>query len=311
MIQKIRELSFRIYNNKIMQKNSNLLFRGILKTAPIKTNSDADTVVYCALSKPNCRAFILAAKSFLRYHNDVSVVVQDDGSLDDKCIDEIQKHILGAVVYRKDDMINLIHKKADKQLLEVIPGLQEYDSCTPIKILYLKFLNVMFRFQHRKVIIIDSDLLFLRKPDEVIQWIKEPYRRDFYGEGSNACADSYHKMGFTFKSLDIANFSSGLIGVYVKTTQDELINIFKRIKTYDPKLFKAWEIEQAVWSIVMSDGDEPLNLDELREVYIGSGWRTFKELRDKAILAHFAGAIRFKNLRYLRLAHLVINDLKI
>lgn len=309
MFNQLKDISFRIYN-KVMQMNSNLLFRGILKTAAIETNSQADTIIYCALDKPNCRAFILAAKSLLRYHRDVSVVIQEDGSFDEKCMQEIRSHIKGATIYSKADMFKLIQSQVDRRLLAVMPALCEYDACIPIKIIYLKLLNVVFRFQQKKVILIDSDLLFLRKPDEVIEWIKEPYKRDFYGEGSNACAEKYYKMGFTFDHVDIANFSSGFIGLNVKTTQDELAAMFERIQKYDPSLFRSWEIEQALWSILFNNGMNPLNLDELREVYIGSGWRTFKELRDKAVLAHFAGAFRFKNLRYLRLANIVIKDLK-
>jgi len=309
MVNRIKDIAFRGYN-KIMQMNSNLLFHGILKTAPIETNNQADTILYCALDRPNCRAFILAAKSFLRYHSNISVVVQDDGSLDEKCIREIRAHIKGASIYSKADMFELIQSQADERLSAVMPPFREYETCTPIKIVYLKLLNVIFRFQQRKVILIDSDLLFLRRPDEVIEWITEPYRRDFYGEGSNACTKSYHRMGLSFEQVDVANFSSGFIGLKVRTTQAELAAIFERIREYDTKLFYSWEIEQALWSILFNTGTDPLNLDELREVYIGSGWRTFKELREKAILAHFAGAFRFKNLRYLRLANIVMKDLQ-
>jgi len=236
-------------------------------------------------------------------------VVQDDGSLDERCIREIRAHIKGATIYSKAEMFELIQSRADERLSAVMPAFSEYETCIPLKIVYLKLLNVTFRFQQRKVILIDSDLLFLRRPDEVIEWIINPYQRDFYGEGSNACAESYHRMGFKFEQVDVANFSSGFIGLMVRSTQEELAVIFERIRTFDPTLFRSWEIEQALWSILFNTGTDPLNLDELREVYIGSGWRTYKELRDKAVLAHFAGAFRFKNLRYLRLADIVMRNL--
>jgi len=89
-----------------------------------------------------------------------------------------------------------------------------------------------------------------------------------------------------------------------------LTGILSTITAKDPELFGKWEIEQAMWAIVMSRRPNPLNIDDLREVYIGSGWRSYRELRDKAVIAHFAGAIRFKNFRYLRLAREIIADLK-
>jgi hypothetical protein len=138
----------------------------------------------------------------------------------------------------------------------------------------------------------------------------DPYKHDFYGDGYNAEADRYRKLGFEFESLDIANFSSGTIGVGGEVTTDELIDILNRVQTHDPELFGKWEIEQAFWSIVLARRPNPMNLDRLRDVYIGSGWRSYRELRDKAVIAHFAGAIRFKNFRYLRLAAEIIRDLK-
>jgi hypothetical protein len=306
--KKIRDKSARVYN-KLMQQNSNFLFRKILKTSPIITNREADTILYCALERTSCRAFILAAKSFLKYYSNIAVVVQDDGTFNEKYISEIRKHIDGVIVYKKSDMMKMLREKIDKRLFKLLPGMEMYESNTSVKIMYLKFLNVIFRFNGKKVVIMDSDLLFLRRPDEIIKWIIEPYHYDFYGEGSNAKSDSFYKMGFDFRSLDIANFSSGILGIGGQVNQDGLIDIFKRITDYDPSLFEAWEIEQALWSIIMSQRDKPINLDNLRDVYIGSGWRTYKELREKAIIAHFAGAFRFKNLRYIRCANDVIKQL--
>ena len=289
--------------------NSNYLFRGVLKTRPMTTNIDAETTLYCALGRVNCRAFITAAKSFLQYYSNSSVVVQDDGSLDKKCIDEIRKHIIGVKIYSRDDMMEVIFSSANSRLRRLIPPVKEYNRQTSVKIMYLKFLNVIFRLNGEKVIIIDSDVLFLQRPDEIIQWAEEPYQRDFYGEGANAKSNAFYEMGFTFQSLDIANFSSGTIGVGGAVTQEELIDIFERIYRYDSSLFEAWEIEQALWAVVMAKRDNPINLDWLRDVYIGSGWRTYKELKQKAVIAHFAGAVRFKNFRYLRCAYDIIKKL--
>ncbi len=292
-----------------MQRNSNFLFRRILSTPVITTDPASKVKLYCALNKENCRAYILSAKSFLRFYPDVAVIVQSDGSLDDTCVQEIKDSIKGSIVYSKEDMMKNISEKADSQLLGLIPGAEKYEEATSVKIMYLKFLNVIFRFNGEKVVIIDSDLIFIRPPEEIIQWIKEPYSHDFYGEGSNERAEKYYKMGFQFTSLDVANFSSGTIGVGGTVSQEELVEIFQRIQKHGPAVFYAWELEQALWAIVMSRRDNPLNLDELREVYIGSGWRPYHELREKAILAHFAGAFRFKNFRYLRLARDVMDEM--
>ena len=304
-----RERWNRLYN-RFMQKNANFLFREILNTPPIYASSENETIFYCALSKSACRQYIAMAKSFLRYTDQVSVVAQDDGSLEQSHLREIKEHLPGSQVYSKDDMLRLIRENARNELFSLIPGEQMYDSQTSVKIMYLKFLNVVFRFNGKKIIIVDSDLLFLRRPDEIIDWVKQPYSQDFYGEGGNARSQDFYDMGFDFKSLDIANFSSGTIGVGGTITPGQLLDIFQRITTYDPELFRAWEIEQALWSVVMSERPNPLNLDSLRDVYIGSGWRSYETLREKAVIAHFAGAVRFNYFRYLRLFNDLVKDLQ-
>jgi len=227
-------------------------------------------------------------------------------------IDEISSHLPGIIIDSKDEMFTGISNAVDDDLRGLLPSMQMYEDLIPVRILYLKFFNVVLRWLKgsRRVVIIDSDLVFLRRPEAIIDWITRPFENDFYGEGYNAEADRYRNLGFTFDSLDVANFSSGTLGVGGEVSHDELTGILSTITAKDPELFGKWEIEQAMWAIVMSRRPNPLNIDDLREVYIGSGWRSYRELRDKAVIAHFAGAIRFKNFRYLRLAREIIADLK-
>jgi hypothetical protein len=304
----IRSRINRLYN-RLMQKNANLLFRAILHTAPIQTNPDAETIIYCALDRTSCRQYIAAIKSMLRFHDDFAVVAQSDGSLDKKCIAEIKEHIHGAIVFDSDAMFENIRNKAQPAFWKVAPVQEDYYRYTPIKIAYLKFFNVIFRFNSQKVIIIDSDLLFLKRPEFIVQWAVNQYRNDFYSEGSNARSKDFHKIGFDFTNLDVANFSSGTLGVGSIVSQEELIDILSRIRHYDQSLFHAWEIEQALWAIVMAQRENPVNIDALKDIYVGSGWRSYKELKQKAIIAHFAGAVRYNNFKYLRCFRDVLSEL--
>jgi hypothetical protein len=299
----------RLYN-RFMQRNANRLFKGVLKTKPIQTNPDSETILYSALDKTSCRQYITAVKSLLRFDNNLAVVAQSDGTLDRQCIEEIQEHLPGATVQTRDMMFKRIKEQIDPDLLKLIPSADEYNLHTSVKIMYLKFFNVIFQFNGRKVILIDSDILFLRKPEFILDWAKAPYTHDFYSEGSNDRAKDYHSMGFDFTNLDVANFNSGTIGVGGTVSQQQLIDIFSRIREYDASMFHSWEIEQALWSIVMASRMNPVNIDELREVYVGSGCRSYKELKQKAVIAHFVGAIRFNHLRYQRCARDVFRELR-
>ncbi len=96
---------------------------------PIDTKTHADTIIYCVLDKPHCCAFILAAKSLLRYPRDVSVVIQGDGSLDETCMKKIRSHIKGATIYTKDDMFNFVQTKVDRRLSAVIRTVSDAPPC--------------------------------------------------------------------------------------------------------------------------------------------------------------------------------------
>ena len=293
-----------------MQEMSNYLFKGVLKTPPIEVKPDAGIVLYSALNNINVNAYILAAKSFLRFCPNVAVIVQDDGDLSPKSIESIKANIKGVNIYTRDSMFEAIENSLNENLKRLLPPKEEYFKFTPIRILYLKCFNVIARFPKRRVIFMDSDMVFIRTPEFIIKWIESEYCGDFYGEGGSYLAERFHAMGFPFKSLDISNFNSGLIGLGYYDNQDSVANVLRLIKNRDPEIMYEWEIEQSIWSVLMSERENPVNIDSLREVYIGSGWRSYDDLVQNAVVAHFVGAIRFKNLRYLRLAHKVINELR-
>ncbi len=68
-----RTAFFRLYN-RLLQRCANQVFRPVLRTPPIRVNPRAEVVLYTLLGRRDCRAYLLAAKSFLRYRADVRVV---------------------------------------------------------------------------------------------------------------------------------------------------------------------------------------------------------------------------------------------
>ena len=292
-----------------MQQNSNFLFRKVLATPPINTNPSASTVLYSALNQVNCRAYILAAKSFLRFCPDVALVVQNDGDLTAQSLRELSEHLPGITVYDQKSMFTVIDQVMTDSVKAIMPPREEYFSHIPVRILYLKCFNVIARFSGKKVIFLDSDMLFLKQPAFIADWIAQDYKGDFYGGGGSFLAERFHAMGFSFETLDIANFNSGLLGIDATVPQNQLKRVLSVIREEDPAIFHEWEIEQSVWSVLLAERKNPVNLDDLCDVYIGSGWRTYQDLKTNAVVAHFVGAIRYKNFRYLRLARDVMSEL--
>jgi hypothetical protein len=291
--------------NRAMQRSSNLLFRNVLSTQPMDASPGSPVVLYTALNGISCRAYLLAAKSLLRYCPNLDVVVQNDGSLTDTQVAELKHHIRGCTVYSRQDMDELIRSTVPPATLAAFPPLERCHA-----LIRLKLLNVLCRFgPHRRVIVLDSDIVCLRRPEFVIDWVNGDPPYDFYGGGGSLLAEPFRKIGFDFRNIDIGDFNSGLMGLRCDFSFDVLADIARRIGAADESLFRNWEIEQAIWAVLLNERRGGVNVDSLQSPYIGGGWRRYHELRDKAIFAHFVGAIRFKNLRYLRVARDIVRHL--
>jgi hypothetical protein len=304
----INSKTFRVYNS-LMQKNSNLLFRGVLKTPPIRTDPSAHTVLYTSLNSQSCRAYIAAAKSFLRFFPEVAVEVQDDGDLCESCREELRRHIIGITIHSKEEMDRIIIKNLSGRVQAAMPPSNEYYSFKPIKILYLKLFNTICRYSEKKVIFLDSDMLFLKYPKFIIEWIEKPYETDFYSCGKNTLAEKLNKI-FKIDNFDIGDFNSGILGICGGINQEDLATILEKIKEKNYDLFHEWEIEQSIWAILFSKRNKPINFDSIRKRYIGNAWMSFEDLKKKSTIAHFVGAARFKNLTYLKLANDIFESMR-
>ncbi len=294
---------FRLYN-RVLQRFSNQLFRPVLTTPPLPAQPEADVVLYTLLGRRDCRAYLLASKSFLRYGPAVRVVVQDDGSLDAACRCELETHVPGIEMLGREETPRYIRQHASELLLQALGDLERCHF-----LILLKLVNVVLRFPGRRVILFDSDLLFLREPTFVLNWLARG-EGSFYSDGGSGLAAKFHEIGFDFSKVDVADFNSGLLGFRNTVTETDLAAVLNKIEEYDPELLSHWEIEQSIWAVLFNGFERPVSLDAVQKDYVGSGYWTCERLVRDSVLAHFVGSIRFKNLRYLRLARKVIAELK-
>lgn len=287
--------------NRLLTEYSNTVFRGILRTPPIETDPSSDCVLFSILQKKDVRPYLLAAKSFLRFCPPLNVVIQSDGSLDDDSCREIRAHIRHASFLSRESSEELVRSQASKPLLRLLGETNWWVE--------LKLLNPLFRFAGRYVILFDSDLLFLRRPNAVIECLTANPPRTFHSPGGNQLAAAFHKIGFDFGRVDVRSFNAGFIGFLNDFPREALVPIADAIRSYDPNLFKVWDIEQALWSVLLNGSNDPLNLKSVDTDYVGNGWSRFEMLHDKAVMAHFVGATRFRRLMYVRLAQKVVREL--
>jgi hypothetical protein len=305
----LNDLVFQVYN-RLFQKNSNRVFSGVLSTPPMSTNPSSNTVLYTMLGNRDRRAYLLAVKSLLRFSNEFHVVVQSDGSIDEAGREELRQHIKGIEILSIEDSHAVIRASAHPDVFKYLPDI--FSDSIPInhKILKCKLLNILYRYRKKRVVMIDSDIICCRSPAFILEWMKEEKPSFFYGGGGSYQAKAFHELGFDFTYVDIANFNSGVMGVYHDIEERELLDVFERIHTKNPELMNGWEIEQSLWSVLLGSRPNCTNLDALQNGYITSGWKTYKMMKARAVFVHFVGAIRFRNFRYMRLASDTYKELR-
>src|ERR1019366_346638 len=145
-----RESPGRLYRN----------FRPVDSTRPLRCNPASQTEIHTLTCHKHVFMYITAIKSFLRFVSDVAVVVHDDGSLTPEDITTIERHIDGIKVIRRPDADEVMGR-----LLAAYPKTARYRSEV---INSLELTDHALLASRERLIITNSDTLFLQRPDEVI-----------------------------------------------------------------------------------------------------------------------------------------------
>ena len=99
--------------------------------------------------------------------------------------------------------------------------------------------------------------------------------------------------------------------VMASATLSILVPVFQKIAAHDRTLFaKRWDLEQAIWSVLLNRFDRVLELNGLAPGYHGGAWNRYPDLARRAVYTHFVGSDRFRNFSYPRLGWRVIRELR-
>lgn len=146
-----------------------------------------------------------------------SVVLHDDGSLTDADVAKLEQHLPGVRVFRKSEADSLIVGKiAGHPLVERyrFNRLGETDWGRRLGVFALKLLDFNLLTDAKKILVLDTDVLFFKKPKEILAWIEdEQCRNTLYGlEYYKPKLDVRHRLvGFERKTEEPVGFNSGLI----------------------------------------------------------------------------------------------------
>ncbi len=296
-------------------------FKSIQKTKPIAVNPDASTAIHSAVPHRYLNAYLFAIKSFLRFYNDVAVIVHDDGSLKTQDYEIIQHHIPNSKIISRQYADQTFQNKINDPFLNKVRS--SYTS-------YLKLFDSTLFSEDKRIIILDTDTLFLKRPDYIIDWCKsggQPwFHRSPKGTWKNKSAkiseharlQDVHIQTLISENLDEINtqlnaqytleqgFCSGFIGYSADTINfDELKKLFQLLHSqFGDKIF-LWGAEQTVHGMILCGKQaQGLPVDEYFVFTQGNA-----DTADNGTFVHFVGENRFYKFIYPKLAKLIKNEI--
>jgi hypothetical protein len=137
----------------------------VLSTPPLACNPDAPVEIHTLTAHHHVNMYTTAIKSLLRHHANLAVVVHDDGSLDQRDKARLRHHVDGIQIIDRDVadarmQVLLADYPCSRRLRErVINSFELFD-------------NILLAKTDR-IVNMNSDVLFLDAPAELIAWIDD------------------------------------------------------------------------------------------------------------------------------------------
>ena len=188
-------------------------------TKPMITGKDdLHFEIHLLLGHRHVGMCLWAVKSLLNAaEKKYAIVLHDDGSLTDADIAILKQHLIGVRIFRKFEADILIAKN-----ISGFPHVEMYRfnklGVTPwgqrMSIFSLKLLDFNLLTNARKTLVLDTDVLFFKRPEEIISWVDDINSKD-----SLYCHENYKPLfnknknviGFERKTEMPLGFNSGLI----------------------------------------------------------------------------------------------------
>jgi hypothetical protein len=269
------------------------VFARIRKTRALRVNPQADVEIHTVLCHRDVDMFLVAAKSLLRFCSDVAVVVHDDGTLHAADATAIVEHLPGARVIDRP--------AADRRMegiLRAHPACREYRCRRPQS---FQLFDYCLLGDREKVLSLDSDVIFVREPLEIVEWLAASRRYVVFNQerGGTKVGRELIRRGIPCHGT----LNSGVLGFFTGIVDLDLVEDCLHTLRGMPKS----DYAQGYLDICLErSGLEARPLDPERYlVYMGQG---SDELEDVAMV-HFIGYLRFAQLFYARFALALMADL--
>lgn len=256
MFKKLRvELFFiaRLFRDGLLlyffQYCKNRFFGGYLlkKLSKFEYIPDNKIELHSLCQKKDLWMLACSLRSFL-HHSGLRphIVIHDDGSIDDESAKLIESKFSGLRVFYK--------KEAD-ELIKNFPGITEkvVSYRTKGHIMMMEFMDIFLLSKAETVIVYDSDILFYKKPEEVINFFNNDNCLDAlistqYGT-YDLKMDDYYSQKYELESKKVGYMNPGLI-VYKK----EAIKFDKFLEYFDhtTRDIKDYFVGMTAWGCLIS-----------------------------------------------------------
>ena len=227
----------------------NRFFGGYLlkKLLKLEYQPDDKVELHSLCQKNDLWMLAVSLRSFL-YHSDLypSIIIHDDGSIDDRSAKLIESKFSGLKVLRKKDA---------NKAIDDFPGLTEKVKNYRAKghIMIMQFIDIFLLSKAENIIVYDSDLLFYKKPDEIVTFFSGTEQLDALISPQNGTydlkMDDYYKNKYQIEEKRVGYMNPGLI-VYKK----EAIKLDKFLEYFDHTKRKLddYFVGMAAWGCLVS-----------------------------------------------------------
>lgn len=205
------------------------------------------------------------------------IVAHDDGTVPPEGVDTLLR------VFPTTTIISRVDADA-----RMAPLLAEHPACTAYRQshpLGLKLLDVPALETEPRLILLDSDVLFFRRPDDILRWVDTPDDSSWFNR--DACEASFVSPEQAREALDVdlwPRVNSGLCLLH----RDSFPLAFAEVcLTRTPVLNgPIWRVEQTVLALAASRANQGGLLPGTYEVSLGP-WA-----QPDAVARHYVGAVR-------------------
>ena len=222
------------------------LSRRVTATMPCPCESGARTEIHTVIGRRGVYLYLAAIKSLLRFDRSVAVAVHDDGSLSRKEIALLEHHVPGVRV--------LARAAADERMERVLAGYPRCAAYRQASLMGVQLFDYTMMSEAEKIVSLDSDTLFLARPDQFIDWIADGGADVLYSVQD----DPWDPTGLIARNGGGCGLNAGFVGYARRLVQLPLI---ERILENEPEF--TWWTGQSCFNVLFRPSEtttvEPLD----------------------------------------------------